>query len=79
MSVDKTFQEWKDQFSYSWKDKRIKEINEMGYPCDDAHPRFEEVMAIYESKEKSYEEFIVKYLNENKSDIKNNFNNNNEV
>ena len=51
----------------------------MGYPCDDAHPRFEEVMAIYESKEKSYEEFIVKYLNENKSDIKNNFNNNNEV
>ena len=65
--------------SVDWKDKRIREINKMGYPCDDAHPRFEEVMAIYDSKEKSYEEFIVKYSNQNKSNIKNNFNNNNEV
>lgn len=65
--------------SVDWKDKRIKEINKMGYPCDDAHPCFEEVMAIYDAKEKSYEEFIVKYLNQNKSNIKNNFNNNNEV
>jgi len=41
----------------SWKDTRIKEINNMGYKCDDSHPCFEEVQAIYKSDAKSYEEF----------------------
>ena len=41
----------------SWKDTRIKEINNMGYKCDDSHPYFEEVQAIYKSDAKSYEEF----------------------
>lgn len=41
----------------SWKDTRIKEINNMGYKCDDSHPCFEEVQAIYDSKAESYEEF----------------------
>ena len=27
-----------------WKDIRIKEINAMGYKCDDSHPCFDEVM-----------------------------------
>ena len=40
-----------------WKDIRIKEINAMGYKCDDSHPCFEEVQAIYDSKAESYEEF----------------------
>ena len=40
-----------------WKDIRIKEINNMGYKCDDSHPCFEEVQAIYDSKAESYEEF----------------------
>ena len=40
-----------------WKDVRIKEINNMGYLCDDSHPCFEEVQAIYDSKAESYEEF----------------------
>ena len=41
----------------SWKDTRIKEINDTGYKCDDSHPCFEEVQAIYDSKAESYEEF----------------------
>ena len=41
----------------SWKDIRIKEINNLGYNCDDSHPCFEEVQAIYNSDAKSYEEF----------------------
>ncbi len=40
-----------------WKDIRIKEINAMGYECDDSHPCFDEVMAIYESDAETYEEF----------------------
>ena len=40
-----------------WKDIRIKEINAMGYTCDDSHPCFDEVMAIYESDAETYEEF----------------------
>ena len=40
-----------------WKDIRIKEINAMGYKCDDSHPCFDEVMAIYESDAETYEEF----------------------
>ena len=43
-----------------WKDIRIKEINAMGYECDDSHPCFDEVMAIYESDADSYEEFSKK-------------------
>ena len=30
-----------------WKDIRLKEINDMGYKCDDSHPYFDEVRAIY--------------------------------
>jgi hypothetical protein len=40
-----------------WKDIRLKEINAMGYKCDDSHPYFDEVMAIYESDAETYEEF----------------------
>ena len=40
-----------------WKDIRIKEINAMGYTCDDSHPCFDEVMSIYESDAETYEEF----------------------
>lgn len=40
-----------------WKDIRIKEINAMGYECDDSHPCFDEVMSIYESDAETYEEF----------------------
>ena len=40
-----------------WKDIRIKEINAMGYECDDSHPYFDEVMSIYESDAETYEEF----------------------
>jgi len=42
----------------NWKEKRIAEINSMGYPTDDNHPCFEEVHAIYESKATSYKEFL---------------------
>ena len=41
----------------NWKDVRIKEINNMGYLCDDSHPCFEEVQEIYGSKAETYEEF----------------------
>lgn len=43
----------------SWKDIRIKEINDMGYKCDDSHPCFDEVQAIYSAPEglRSYKEF----------------------
>lgn len=44
-----------------WKDIRIKEINAMGYICDDSHPHFDEVMSIYESNADSYEEFSKKF------------------
>ena len=42
-----------------WKDIRIKEINAMGYKCDDSHPCFDEVQAIYSAPEglRSYKEF----------------------
>ena len=40
-----------------WKSARIFEINAMGLPCNDDHPFFEEVMAIYRSKAKSLAEF----------------------
>ena len=36
---------------------RTREINAMGYTCDDSHPCFDEVMAIYESDAETYEEF----------------------
>ena len=39
------------------KDIRIKEINAMGYECDDSHPCFDEVMAMYETDAETYEEF----------------------
>ena len=42
----------------SWKDIRIKEINAMGYKCDDSHPCFDEVMSIYDSNAETYEEFL---------------------
>tara|TARA_B100001769_G_C21935021_1_gene503798 strand:+ start:352 stop:507 length:156 start_codon:yes stop_codon:yes gene_type:complete len=41
----------------NWKDIRIAEINAMGYLCDDSHPFFDEVQAIYESTAESYEQF----------------------
>ena len=44
-----------------WKDIRLKEINAMGYKCDDSHPYFDEVMSIYESNADSYEEFSKKF------------------
>ena len=44
-----------------WKDIRIKEINAMGYTCDDSHPHFDEVMSIYESDADSYEEFAKEF------------------
>ena len=44
-----------------WKDIRLKEINDMGYKCDDSHPYFDEVMSIYESNADSYEEFSKKF------------------
>lgn len=47
----------------NWKEKRIVEINAMGYPSDDCHPCFEEVQAIYNSKANSYEEFINDFRN----------------
>ena len=40
-----------------WKDLRIKEINEMGYLCNDDHPCFEEVMEIYRTRAKTLAEF----------------------
>ena len=45
----------------SWKDIRIKEINAMGYMCDDSHPFFDEVQAIYESTAETYKEFKVAF------------------
>lgn len=45
----------------SWKDQRIKEINAMGIPCDDDHPCFDEVQAIYESEAETYVEFHMEY------------------
>ncbi len=41
----------------NWKDERIAEINAMGYVCDDDHPCFDEVQAIYTSNAQSYAEF----------------------
>lgn len=43
----------------NWKDARIAEINAMGYVCDDSHPCFDEVQAIYSAPEglRSYKEF----------------------
>ena len=41
----------------NWKDERIAEINAMGYVCDDSHPCFDEVQAIYGSNAKTYAEF----------------------
>ena len=41
-----------------WKDIRIKEINAMGYKCDDSHPCFDEVMSIYDSNAETYEKFL---------------------
>ena len=41
-----------------WKDIRIKEINAMGFKCDDSHPCFDEVMSIYDSNAETYEEFL---------------------
>ena len=46
-----------------WKDIRLKEINAMGYKCDDSHPYFDEVMSIYESDAETYEEFKQKQKN----------------
>ena len=40
-----------------WKNARIKEINEMGYLCNDDHPCFEEVMEIYRTNAKTLAEF----------------------
>tara|TARA_R100001015_G_C4634484_1_gene201084 strand:+ start:5915 stop:6100 length:186 start_codon:yes stop_codon:yes gene_type:complete len=45
-----------------WKEKRIKEINSKGLKCDDSHPDFEEVQAIYSSKARNYREFIKQFL-----------------
>jgi len=42
----------------NWKEKRIAEINSMGYPANEDHPCFEEVHAIYDSKATSYKEFL---------------------
>jgi len=42
----------------NWKEKRIAEINSMGYPTDDNHPCFDEIHAIYDSKAASYKEFL---------------------
>ena len=47
--------------SRSWKDKRIEEINKMPYASNDEHPFFEEVMAIYKSKHRSYRSFKKDY------------------
>jgi len=43
--------------SNNWKDERIAEINAMGYVCDDSHPCFDEVQAIYDSNASTYAEF----------------------
>ena len=48
--------------SNKWKEKRIKEINSKGLKCDDSHPDFEEVQAIYSSKAKNYRAFIKEFL-----------------
>ena len=45
----------------SWKDVRITEINEMGLPCDDNHPHFDEYQAILHSTHETYDEFIKEF------------------
>lgn len=50
---------------YSWKQKRIAEINSMPFKSDDTHPHFDEVMAIYISEHETYEKFIKEYKNGN--------------
>ena len=49
----------------NWKDIRIAEINSMGYLCDDSHPCFDEVQAIYGSDAESYAEFKSQFDTEN--------------
>ena len=47
----------------NWKEKRIEEINNMGYPANEDHPCFDEIQAIYDSNANSYEEFINDFRN----------------
>jgi uncharacterized coiled-coil DUF342 family protein len=47
----------------SWKDVRIAEINNMGLPCDDNHPHFDEYQAILQSNHETYGEFIEEFKN----------------
>ena len=49
----------------NWKDIRIAEINSMGYLCDDSHPCFDEVQAIYGRDAESYAEFKSQFDTEN--------------
>ena len=46
--------------SKTWQDQRIEQINKMPYASNEDHPCFDEVMAIYESNEKSYKDFLLK-------------------
>lgn len=48
---------------YEWKDHRIREINNMGIVCDDCHPNFEEVQAIYKSDANTYKQFKEEFKN----------------
>lgn len=54
-----------DKKNINWKDARIAEINAMGYVCDDSHPCFDEVQAIYGSDAESYAEFKSQFDTEN--------------
>lgn len=48
----------------SWKDVRIAEINNMGLPCDDNHPHFDEYCAILDSRHETYDEFLREFRDE---------------
>jgi len=45
-----------------WKEKRIKKINSKGLKCDDSHPDFDEVQAIYTSRARNYRQFIEEFF-----------------
>ena len=50
----------------SWKDVRIAEISNMGLPCDDDHPYFDEYQAILNSDHETYDEFMEDFRNEDR-------------